>query len=77
MSANAVGIIDPDSGHIAAEIPVGVAPGGVAADENAIWVTNTGGNSVSRIDPATNESARRSLSEAGQPALPPAEERSG
>ena len=54
VSANAVGVVDSD-GDVAGEIPVGVAPGGVAAGESAIWVTNTGSNSVSRIDPETND----------------------
>jgi YVTN family beta-propeller protein len=54
VSANALGVIDPDNGQIAAEIPVGVAPGGVAVGPDAIWVTNTGENTVSRIDPSTN-----------------------
>ena len=42
VSANAVGVIDPDSSKVAAEIPVGVAPGGVAGSADAIWVSNTG-----------------------------------
>jgi YVTN family beta-propeller protein len=67
VSANAVGVIDPDGGDIAAEIPVGVAPGGVAAGEGAIWVTNTGGNSVSRIDPETND-VRQTIPVGGGPA---------
>ncbi len=67
VSPNAVGVIDPDGGDIAAEIPVGVAPGGVAAGENAIWVTNTGGNSVSRIDPETND-VRQTIPVGGGPA---------
>ena len=57
----------PDGGEIAAEIPVGVAPGGVAAGAGAIWVTNTGGNSVSRIDPETNE-VRQTIPVGGGPA---------
>jgi peptide/nickel transport system substrate-binding protein len=55
VEANAIGVIDPDSSKIAAEVPVGVAPGGVAAGADAIWVSNTGGDSVSRIDPQTND----------------------
>ncbi|HEU0303806.1 MAG TPA: adenylate/guanylate cyclase domain-containing protein, partial [Gaiellaceae bacterium] len=55
VSANAVGVLHPEGGEVAAEIPVGIAPGGVAAGEGAIWVTNAGGNSVSRIDPETND----------------------
>jgi YVTN family beta-propeller protein len=55
VSANAVGVIDPDGGEIAAQIPVGVAPGGIAASADAIWVSNTGESTVSRIDPETND----------------------
>lgn len=36
-------------------IPVGDSPAEVAVGEGAIWVSNTGDSSVSRIDPATNE----------------------
>jgi peptide/nickel transport system substrate-binding protein len=66
VSANAVGVIDPDGGSIAAQIPVGVAPGGVAFGEGAIWVTNTGANSVSRIDPETND-VEQTISVGGGP----------
>jgi len=55
VEANAIGVINPDSNRISAEIPVGVAPGGVAVGTDAIWVTNTGADTVSRIDPQTND----------------------
>ena len=55
VSANAVGVIDPDNSKVASEIPVGVAPGGIAGGADAIWVSSTGGNTVSRIDPQTND----------------------
>jgi YVTN family beta-propeller protein len=67
VSANAVGMIDPDGGTIAAEIPVGVAPGGIAAGTDAIWVSNTGENTVSRIDPSTND-VRQTIEVGGGPA---------
>ena len=67
VGANAVGVIDPDGGEIAAEIPVGVAPGGVAAGLDAIWVSNTGENTVSRIDPSTND-VRQTIVVGGGPA---------
>jgi peptide/nickel transport system substrate-binding protein len=66
VSANAVGLIDPDGGDVAAEIPVGLAPAGVASDGEAVWVTNTGGNSVSRIDPVTND-VRQTIPVGGGP----------
>jgi YVTN family beta-propeller protein len=55
IAANAVGVIDPGSSKVAAQIPVGVAPGGIAGRADAIWVSNTGGNTVSRVDPQTND----------------------
>jgi YVTN family beta-propeller protein len=55
VSANAVGVIGPVGGEIAAQIPVGVAPGGIAAGADAVWVSNTGQSTVSRIDPETND----------------------
>jgi YVTN family beta-propeller protein len=65
VSANAVGVIDP-KGAIAGEIPVGVAPGGVAAGVGAIWVSNTGENTVSRIDSSTND-VRQTIPVGGGP----------
>jgi len=66
VSANAVGVIDPDGGDIAAEVPVGTAPGGVAAGADAIWVTSTGDNTVSRIDRETSE-LRQTIPVGGAP----------
>jgi peptide/nickel transport system substrate-binding protein len=65
VGANAVGVIDPE-GAIAAEIPVGVAPGGVAAGVDAIWVSNSGENTVSRIDSSTND-VRQTIPVGGGP----------
>jgi YVTN family beta-propeller protein len=53
VAGNAVGVIDAD-GDIAAEIEVGESPSGVAVAPDAVWVTNTTEDTVSRIDPATN-----------------------
>jgi YVTN family beta-propeller protein len=55
VGADAVGVIDPESGEIVSEIAVGAAPGEVAAGAEAVWVTNANDNSVSRIDPLTND----------------------
>lgn len=67
VAANAVGVIDAKSGKILSEIPVGVAPGGVAAAKDAIWVTNADDHSVSRIDPETNN-VRDTIQVGGGPA---------
>jgi YVTN family beta-propeller protein len=55
VSPNAVGVIDADSGEVVSEVPVGGAPGEVAAGLGAVWVTNANDNTVSRIDPATDQ----------------------
>jgi YVTN family beta-propeller protein len=54
VSGNAVGVFDSD-GDIVSEIEVGDTPSEVAATRDAVWVTNTTDNTVSRIDPATND----------------------
>jgi DNA-binding beta-propeller fold protein YncE len=46
--------IDPRDNSLAATIPVGHQPEGIASTPGAVWVLNKGGPSVSRIDPATN-----------------------
>jgi YVTN family beta-propeller protein len=54
IAPNAVGVIDSDSGEVVSEVPVGGAPGEVAAGLGAVWVTNANDNTVSRIDSSTN-----------------------
>ncbi|MEP7225415.1 MAG: adenylate/guanylate cyclase domain-containing protein, partial [Actinomycetota bacterium] len=54
VAANAVGVIDSESGKLRSQIPVGAAPAGVAVASDAIWVTNADDRTVSRIDPETN-----------------------
>ncbi len=43
----------------AVTIEVGAAPSEVAVGDGVVWVANTGDDSVSRIDPVTNEEALR------------------
>jgi YVTN family beta-propeller protein len=66
VEANSVGVVDPKSGKVASQIPVGEAPGGLAYGDNSIWVANTDANSVSRIDPDTN-SVRQTIDVGGGP----------
>jgi peptide/nickel transport system substrate-binding protein len=54
VAPNNVGVVEPKSGNVSAQVPVGHAPGAIAAGANAIWVANTNENSVSRIDAASN-----------------------
>jgi YVTN family beta-propeller protein len=54
LKANALGVIDSESGKVASQIPVGAAPAGVAAGPDAIWVANRDDQTVSQINPRTN-----------------------
>jgi YVTN family beta-propeller protein len=54
LKANALGVIDSDSGKVVSQIPVGAAPAGVAAGPDAIWVANRNDQTVSQINPRTN-----------------------
>jgi virginiamycin B lyase len=55
LSDDSVLRIDPQDNSLAATIPVGPQPEGIATTPGAVWVVNKGGPSVSRIDPATNK----------------------
>jgi peptide/nickel transport system substrate-binding protein len=55
VSANAVGVLDEESGKIRSEVTMGGAPADIAAGTDAIWVTNLNDKSVARIEPATNQ----------------------
>jgi peptide/nickel transport system substrate-binding protein len=50
IDENAVGTIDPASGRIAAQYPVGRAPSALAAGGGSMWVANAGDGTVSRIE---------------------------
>jgi peptide/nickel transport system substrate-binding protein len=54
ITANAVGVVDSGSGKVVSQVPVGGAPGEVAVGPDAVWVTNTNDDTVSRIDPSTH-----------------------
>jgi YVTN family beta-propeller protein len=66
VAPNTVGVVDPESGTIAAQVPVGSAPNGVAAGNGAVWVANSDAASVSRVDPATR-SVRQEIDVGGGP----------
>jgi len=55
VNDNVVLRVDPHDNSLAATIPVGPQPEGIATTLGAVWVVNKGGPSVSRIDPATNQ----------------------
>ncbi|MGZ4391727.1 MAG: BTAD domain-containing putative transcriptional regulator, partial [Gaiellaceae bacterium] len=53
VAADSLGVFEA-SGRAIADTAVGTGPHGVAVGAGSIWLTNTDGNSVSRIDPKTN-----------------------
>jgi DNA-binding SARP family transcriptional activator len=50
ISEDAVGVIDPDGGHITAQYAVGRGPGAVVSGAGSVWVANELDGTVSRID---------------------------
>ena len=52
IQANHVGIIDPQTNEIVAEIPVGIEPGPVAVGAGSVWVGNVQDRNLTRIDAA-------------------------
>jgi YVTN family beta-propeller protein len=53
VGANAVGILDPKTGDINAEVLLHSAPDQVAAGAGSIWAVTRNRQTVSRLDPAT------------------------
>ena len=58
VSPNSVGVIDPATNELVAEIPAGSDPGPITVGEGAVWVANVQDETVLRIDPATRERGR-------------------
>jgi YVTN family beta-propeller protein len=58
VSPNSVGIIDPDSNRLVAEVPVGIDPESAAGGVGSVWVANVEDETVSRIDPTSHEVVR-------------------
>jgi YVTN family beta-propeller protein len=55
LAANSVGAIEPHTGKIVAEIPVGLRPTEVVAAGKDVWVANFDSGTLSRIDPQTRK----------------------
>jgi YVTN family beta-propeller protein len=51
VRGNTVVAIDPSTGHVVAEFPVGQTPTAVAVGGGAVWVLNADDQTISRIDP--------------------------
>ena len=69
VSPNSVGVIDPASNKLVAEVPVGREPQAITTGEGGVWVANVEDETVSRIDPdehrrpRPSDDRRRRLSE--------------
>ena len=55
ISENAVGLIDPGSGRIRDQFPVGHGPTALTVGAGSIWALNSGDRSISRIDRARDQ----------------------
>jgi DNA-binding beta-propeller fold protein YncE len=49
---NSVAVIDPATGRLVANFPVGIGPTAVVVGGDSIWVANRADRTVSRVDPA-------------------------
>jgi len=58
VSPNSVGVINPETNELVAEVPVGIDPEAIAVGERGVWVANVEDETISRIDPATRELVR-------------------
>ena len=67
VSPNHVGVIDPASNKLVAEVPVGIDPEAIAVGEGGVWVANIEDETVSKIDPATRELVRGGIAVDGYP----------
>jgi class 3 adenylate cyclase/DNA-binding beta-propeller fold protein YncE len=62
VRVNTVAIIDPAGDRVVGDIPVGQAPLAIASGFGAVWVANSGDNTVSRIDLRTKQARTIKLS---------------
>jgi YVTN family beta-propeller protein len=53
VAPNAVGVIDPTTNRIVAQVPIGGEPAAIATGLGAVWVVNSEDGTVLRIDPET------------------------
>ena len=67
VSPNSVGVIDPASNELVAEVPVGRDPDAVAVGADGVWVTNVEDETLYRIDPENISATPSSISVGGYP----------
>jgi DNA-binding SARP family transcriptional activator/streptogramin lyase len=56
IKPGSVGVVDPVAGQVIAEVPVGFSSPLIAAGEGFVWLVDTKGHTLTRIDPVTNAS---------------------
>ena len=54
IKPGAVGVVDPVTRRVVAEVPVGFSSPLIATGEGSVWVVDPKGNTLTRIDPETN-----------------------
>jgi DNA-binding SARP family transcriptional activator/DNA-binding beta-propeller fold protein YncE/ABC-type branched-subunit amino acid transport system substrate-binding protein len=55
VQGNSLAAIDPATGRVVAEVPVGATPSAVAVGGGAVWVLNADDQTISRVDAETKE----------------------
>ena len=55
VHGNSLAAVDPATGRVVAEVPVGVTPVAVAVGEGAVWVLNADDQTISRVDSETKD----------------------
>lgn len=51
VKPNSIAAIDPGSGKVVTQIPVGTDPGAITYGAGSLWVANEGDKTISRVDP--------------------------
>ena len=55
IAPNSIGVLDPESGDVAATVELEYRPGSIAASPDAVWVANPDVGTVSRLDPSEQD----------------------
>ena len=72
IEPNSVGVIDPQTGIVVADIAVGIDPASITAASGSVWVGNVADETVSRIDVSSRNLVRTIATGAAPLTLAPA-----
>ena len=67
VAPDSVGVIDPASNELVAEVAAGVEPEAIAVGEGAVWSTNVADETVSRINPDDTSARSGTIPVGGYP----------